>query len=383
MICVFDKFTKQNEFNTCGERVLNPTSCTIHHDLNGDYSLELHQPILPDDDCYKFLKIFNIIKVSSGQLFPIYFVQKRMENGIPTMVVKARHIFYYWNDKTVSLSLETGSNSLKTIIQQIFNHVEDRQYVREDNYCEYNFTWDATVTSEYEKKFSANLISVGKSIMEACDLFNGVLYRDNFTFYIDSSMRYAKDNSFSAIHGWNMSEITETTDATDQCTYVVSKDNLGNTGHRSIGLYDMYPHHVVVGLDLSYDGQTNITADTKAYFEAHNYDRYENVMTTYDVNLLNLTDTTRAAGWDVFERCNIGDTGLIRSEILDIDNYQRIVSTDFNELTQKNERVKLANFRKSSMNPDRFRSSVSGYSAETKRISQLEKKAGYFEKITL
>lgn len=377
MICVFDRHTKQNEFNHNGETVLNPTSCMIHQEENGDWSLELHQPVLPDDDCWQYLKLYNIIRVSSGQLFPIYFIQKRLENNVPTLVVKAKHIFYYLNDKIVTMSLETDGIgfSLKQIIQAVFDHVEHRD---EGGLTEYQFS-DYSYMGGFNH-YSCDGISVAKAIFEIADVWGGKLYRDNFMFSIDEIQKNAAQNSFTAEHGWNMPEIIETVDSSDQITQLKYEDNYGFVQWRGLDLSRIPPpHQVMRKITMSYDGPSNAIGDSEMYMRAHAFDIYYNTMTAYDVNLLNLSDTSRAAGWADLERCRVGDTGRVRSAILDIDNYQRVVGTDFNELTQRNERVKLANFRKSSMTPDKFASTVSGYSAETKRIAMLEKKGSFFE----
>lgn len=379
MIYVFDRWTPQNGFNSCGERILNPTKCIIHHDLNGDYSLELHQPITPEDDCYTKLELFNVIKVSSGQLFPIYYIQKRIENNVPTLIVKARHMFYYLNDKILSWKLvmpnPTLGNSLHNFIGDIFMCVEHKW---EETLNEYSFSYETTIDGL--KKYEAEDIPVSAAIFEVNDLFEGELYRDNFFFAIDKTMRNSRQDSFTAIHGWNMAEITETVDGTDQLTITSNRDDKGTTEWRERNMGDgRVPHHVQKRVRFAYDGPSNLESDSDAYFRHHCFFQFETNMTSYEIDMKDLSDSSREAGWGDLERANVGDSGTVYSNILGINTYQRVVSTDFNELTQRNEKVKLQNFRKSSLAPDRLTNSISKYSADSKRISALERQSGFFE----
>lgn len=375
MISVFDAFTPQNGFTTCGERILNPTVCKIHQEENGDYSLELHQPILSSDDSYQFLRPNNIIKPNSGQLFVIYYVQRKMVNLVPTVIVKARHIFYYLNDK-VTYDIQThGANgwSCYTVLDQLFEHA---YWGKGTGLIDYDFTHTSDISDW--RHYTANGVSVGRCIFELCNTWSGFLYRDNFDIKINRTMYGRKLNAFSAIHGWNVSDITETIDYTDKITELHTKDNFGNTHAISYTPVGAFPHQVDVYIEFSYQEQSNLVKDTEAYLGV-----YKNPATSYDINLVDLSDTSRAAGWDGFERVKVGDEGTVYSSLLGINTDQRVVSIDYDDITGRNTNVKIAGFEKSSLHPGRFADSICGNNAETKRIANLEKKSSYFQKISI
>ena len=65
MITVHDKHTPQDGFNNCGLAVLHPTSAYITEELNGRYDYEIEMPCLPDDDSWRYLVKYNILKSST------------------------------------------------------------------------------------------------------------------------------------------------------------------------------------------------------------------------------------------------------------------------------------------------------------------------------
>lgn len=376
MVCVFDKWTKQDEFSTCGERILNPSYCMIHQEENGDYSLELHQAIDPADDSYLFLQHYNIIKVTSGQLFIIDYIQKKMVSNVPTLIVKAKHIFYYLNHK-ITFNIQTqGENgwSCWTVLDQLFNNA---RIVYTDEQVEYRFTHSSDL-GEWNH-YSANGISIAKGVFDCCDIWGGYLYRDNFNFSVRAVMEGARSNAFVAEHGWNVNDITETIDWSEVYTELLADDNK-NSSRFELSLVPTwkavdFPFQRTKYIEMSYDEKSNLKNDAIKIF-----DMREGPATSYELNLLNLSDTTRAAGWEGFERVRVGDVGTVKSAVLGISTQQRVVSTDFNELTQRNEKVKLQGFRRSSsLHPGRYDQFICGNNAETRRIANLERKSNFFE----
>lgn len=378
MVCVFDKWTRQNEFNSCGLRILNPVSCVTHCEENGDYSLEVHQPILDNDDCYKFLQPYYIIKNSKGQLFVIYWVQRKIENGVPMVIAKAKHVFYILNGRITYDVQSQGENgwSCWTIMDDIYNHA-DADIIKTDELIYYDYTHTSDIGDW--RHFSATKISVVKAVFECIDTWNGYLYRDNFHYSLNREMENSRDDAFTAIHGWNVSDITETIDYSNRCTEIRASDNMASVGYgNSITPHwgGDFPYQVRAQLQFSYDGQSSLYADADAYFHAYKY-----ATPSYEIpNIASLADSSRAAGWDAFERVNVGDRGWVYSDVLGIQTYQRVVQTDYNDLTEKNDSVKIANFQiNSALHPGKFATRLSGYNAETKRIANLEKQRNFFE----
>lgn len=382
MICVFSAWTRQDEFNTCGERILNPSYCVTHHEDNGDYSIELHQPITPDDDCYQFLKPYNIIKNSKGQLFPIYYVQRKLVNGIPTVIAKAKHIFYILNGRITYNVQSQGADgwSCWTIMDDIYNHA-DADIIKTDELIYYDFTHTSDIGDW--RHYSADKISVAKAVFEAVDTWSGHLYRDNFHYSVNRVMQNSQENAFHALHGWNVTDIVETIDYSNKITEIRATDNMGNSYGNSITPHwgGLFPYQMRAQLEFSYDQQSSLGTDANAYFATYGLALDGNPRAAYEIsNIASLSNSSRSTGWDAFERVNVGDSGWIDSDVLGISTYQTVVSTDYNDLTEKNDNVKIANFEISkNLHPGRFNTRICGYNAETKRIANLERQRNFFE----
>lgn len=106
MITIHGLHTEQDDFNNCGLAVLHPTSAYITEELNGRYDYEIEVPCIHDDpygnnDSWRHIKKYNILKASNGQLFQINNVQFYTNNGVPYVKAYAPHIWYYLSDMLV------------------------------------------------------------------------------------------------------------------------------------------------------------------------------------------------------------------------------------------------------------------------------------------
>ena len=125
MITVHGMHTEQNDFNNCGLAILKPTSAYITEELNGRYDMEIEVPCIPDDpregrneDSWKFIKMYNILKSSEGQLFMIHKIDYSIKNGVPYLRAYATHIWYYLADM---LTVEcTGRNVAYAAVNHLF-----------------------------------------------------------------------------------------------------------------------------------------------------------------------------------------------------------------------------------------------------------------------
>lgn len=381
-IYVFDQRTSQDvlsNFNSCGITVLNPTSCITHEELNGDYSLTVEQPALPDDDCWKSLKPFNIIRDARGQLFPIFKVVKKMVRGVPTVVAYAKHIFYYWNDKVIRnndpIEHPERTYELYTDCYNAWYYLFDmsRQYITmvyADDMVDYAFQAHTSI-SGVDKNIKFKDVSVAYAIIgdpnSFINLYGGELYRNNFNIRLDARKIDAGDDVFSVIHGWNMNEIEETTDVSKMCTYVYADDNTGRSFAMSYSMTHFFPHHIVAGSSYSYDGASNLEDDVTDYFN-----EYSKPAVSYTVSLTDLSYTSADAGWGMFEHYNVGDTGLVKSELLGISTKQKIIATDYDNLTERNTKITLGNFIPSPLHSNRYDKLILSDGAAERRIRKIE-----------
>ncbi len=367
MLCVFDKFTAQDRFHTCGERILKPLSCTSTEELNGKWELEMQYLMTDNDDAWRFLTPYNIIKNCQGQLFPIYKIQRKMsQDGRPILSVNARHLFYHLNDKIVTdVSAENldASSALSTTWSGV-------EWGTGEGLVDYWFYYNTNITG-INSNIKFHGVSVAYAILGApeslVNLYSGELFRDNFYFSINSRKEGYKDNAFNLIHGFNMSGITETVDYTDTITEIRSRDNYGNESAISTVPNGSFPHQVRKFITLSYSGESNFDADTGKYFG-----EYSHPKTSYEVQFEDLKKTNKAKDWEDIERLAVGDTGQIYSPLLGISTTQKIISRTIDEITGKVKSVKLGDFRQSPLNPDRYSKILAVDDASSRRLDRLE-----------
>lgn len=374
MICIFDKMTAQDKFDSCGERILNPSSAYVLEEFNGNYSYEMTVPILPGDDSWNYVIPHNIIKSTKGQLFPIYKVEYDWTGSFPVVKAWARHIWYYLADK-MTFDCRNDMYSCYWAIDNMMKHVA---WGRGDNLTDYNFSYNSNINTlkyaEYDEVTAANAILGGaESIV---NLYGGELYRDNFYFSVNSVRELAEENAFTLLHNFNCSGVKHTIDYSNTITEVRASDNVGNAIAISRVPDRAFPHQVMLAKKLSYNKETNHTSE-EFYADASDLwtdNAYADI--TYEINFVDMKDTTRAEGWGDLEKMVVGNTGYITDAIS--TSKQRIISTKYNELTGRMENVKLGSFKPSELHSTRWDKILSGDNAAYRRLDLLEQKSSVF-----
>lgn len=384
MISVFGKFTKQNEFwdvatgaPMCGDRILNPISCITSEQLNGDYSIDLQCPTIEEDDSSKFIKPGCVVRTNSGQLFTIHEVNYETVQGMPMIIAKGRHIWYYLNDKIVINCDVDMFNGGYYAIKNIFDHTlwgrDPSGYL-----TDYDIGYWSDIPNENPdetgKRSTFNGVSVAYALLGSADSiinkWGGELHRDNFTFSINQRREGSRDNAFSIIHGWNCSDIKARISIANLITEISTIDNYGATFGESYMPGEGFPEyagHQVIGYNkFSYDKQSNIENDTRQMFGERT-----KADVSFKAKLVNLKDTTAEAGWTELEQVCVGDTGNVYSDVFGINVEQKVISVKRNELTERNEEVELGNFQNSSIHQDKFDKIISGDSAAFRRLDAL------------
>lgn len=367
MMYVYDKMTAQNDFSKNGIRTLYPASCTNTEELNGDWILDMSYLITDLDDAWMYLTEWNIIKNNTGQLFAIFYSNPQMQaDGKCYMIVKARHIFYYFNDKSVHNAVITGGNA-SAALSAIISNMRVRH---EEGMVDYTFGFSSDITN-VSKSVAYDGMSVTYALLGATDsvvnTYGGELYRDNFYFSINHRKEYAQNNAFEIRHGVNMIEVSETVDVSEMVTDVYGIDNYGNQFELSYVPNGTFPHHIIKSLKFSYSGESKLSDDVGAYFS-----EYYTPKIAYTVKFEDLKDTDKHGEWAVLQRFNVGDTGLIYSEKMGIDTAQKIISKTYNELTGKTENITLGNFLPSLIRSNRYSRMIATDDAANRRLDRLE-----------
>ena len=377
MICVFDKYTEKDHFDTCGERILQPLSCESTQDLNGDWSITMDYVMSEKDDAWKFLVPHNIIKLHSGQLFPIYWMQRKVNSsGLPIVSVKARHIFYYLNDKIVRHMDYYG-----TCYMQLWDIWSHAVWGKADGLTDYEFTFNSNLQGSKSAKYDG--VSIGYALMGAAEsllnLHGGELYRDNFYFSINDRMEGCHDDAFNLIHGYNLTEVSETLDYSETITQLIAEDNFGVEIETAYKPGSGMPHQVIRYQKMSYDENNfdQFNADFEEYWRANS-----NEKRTYEINFVDLRKTNKARDWQDVERLRIGDTGHIYSSMIGNSTRQKIIQIKRDEITERVKSMKLGEFKHNSLHQNKFDKIIQNDGSDSRRINVLEAKTAIIELIT-
>lgn len=345
----------ETNFDHNGLRILSPISGSITERLNGDYSLTLEHPV-DDDGAWKSLIEFNIIK-AQGQLFRIYKKSTKLQSsGIATRTVYAQHIFYDLAHKLIKsceITNMSGQQALDTIIGSIFDDDIDGAY----NMYNFNRYSDIANVVGAETKYEltspvACLIGEDNSFINR---LGGELYRDNFYFSICNAKEGSKANAFNIVHGINMLEIEEQVDYSEFCTYLHTEDNYGNLYAVAYVPNGRFPHNYALGKKFNYN-ENNIEAlgqDMTSYFEERWTPRI-----TYTVKFANLKNAEMYKDFINLANYNVGDSGTIYSEELEINTTQTIIEKTIDILTGETTSITLGNFPRSLTRRERYSNTI-------------------------
>lgn len=346
---------RETNFSHNGIRILSPTSGSITEKLNGDYSLTLEHPI-DDLGAWRSLLEFNIIK-ANGQLFRIYKKTTSLKSsGLATRTVYAQHIFYDLAHKLIkscNITGMAGQQALDTIIASIFDDDVDGVYQMYDfsRYSDISKTVNASTEYELTSPIAC-MIGEDNSFINR---LGGELYRNNFYFSICNRKEGSVDNAFNIVHGINMLEVEECVDYSEFCTYLHTEDNYGNMYAVSYVPSSQFPHNYAQGRKFNYS-ENNIEAlgqDMTTYFE----ERWTPKI-TYTVKFANLKGSEQYKDFLNLANYNVGDSGLIYSEELDISTTQTIIEKTTDILTGEVTSITLGNFARSLIRKERYSNTI-------------------------
>lgn len=400
MICVYDKHTPQGGFDNCGLRILNPVSAYIHEELNGLYSYEVSCPMVSDDDSWHFLKPYNILKSSTGQLFAIYKTVTATSGGVPTITAYANHIWYYLADMCV---VNAGDfRELYWTMSDLFWPCERNQY-REQPFTggptlfsggagltSYDF-WEGGRNFKTDiggfRRYKFKKCSLAYAILGAPDsvvnLWGGYIHRDNFKFSIMQRKEGTDDNAFELIYGLNCTEVKHTKDYSKSITEHWGWDQFGHRAGISVEPdAGTFPHQVITAAEYSVDEMwENRLEDNDGisqYVERHFWDNV-GPADTYEVNYVDMHKTSSDdTGWDALRYLKVGDSGYVTS--LDGDRQKHsIISVKYNDITERIDSLKLGKFIHSDLHETRWDKIIADDANASRRLDILEKRMNYFE----
>lgn len=369
-IHVYDIGTKQDEFNSNGLAILSPTKCTVTEELNGTYELYMIHPVDLQGK-WKYLIEMNVIK-AEGQLFRIYKKDSLMENDDSmSRIVYARHIFYDLNDRLLQDVRPEKKNGYN-FIDWIMTHMHHDDLYGDYSFYEFEYASDITDTAtSYFTATSPVAALIGEDNCMVNRL-GGELYRNNFYFSINKNKENAKQNAFNIRYGVDLLKVRETVDYTDVCTNLIAYDNFNQRfGVSYVGTAGLHHHHITKQVNFNYDepDYDQFCSDAQAYFGTVYVPRV-----TYEVKFAALKNDERYTEFSNLQSMNVGDSGIVHIQQLNIDSIQKVVKKEVNAITGETISIVLGNFKGSIVRADSFSQTISTNSGNAidKQLAALQ-----------
>ena len=348
MITIYE--SKETNFKHNGLGILRPSSCVIYEELNGEYSLTLKHPV-DHYEKWKLLEQDRIIKANK-QLFRIYKLTKSLSGN--EIEIYAMHIFYDLSKNfidDVNIVDKTGKQALNQILT--------------NTAYESNFTCDSDITTiKSARLVRKNVTSalIGDDENSFLKYWGGELKRDNFNFEINTVIGENKGMKIS--YGKNLTGLTATFDMSTVATRLIPKAFDGITLpelYVDSDYINNYSHPIIREVDFSdikYASSPNNTNEEgfktkeEVYSELRRLcrmmfteDKIDMPESNFEVDFVELSKTKQYEKYANLETVSLGDVVNIHHKILGINIDARVISYEFNCLTDRYDSIELGSFQ--------------------------------------
>ena len=334
MIVLYKK--NETDFTHNGLMILQPIEAVVTEEINGDYSLKLTMP-------RGFSEIENeqIIKVPTPKTDQLFRVYNSDIDMLGNPVFYARHIFYDLLDYFLEDTRPTGNGALA-----ISKILENTPF---------------TGTSDIETVNTAyyQTMSPVKAILGADNAFitvwGGEVERDNF--FVRIKKRIGADRSVSIRYRKNLTGLRLVTDLSNVATKIMPT-GLREDGQTLLKLPEKYVESPLIGnyvnakttrIHYSDIKISEEMSDSQALEALRNTAKQEfengidKPQVTATVEFVPLQDTEEYKDFSVLEKVYIGDTVQIFHEDLKIELSTKVISYEFDALSQRYKKVILGN----------------------------------------
>lgn len=381
-ITVYSYLTKQDDFDNNGLAVLQPISCTITEELNGEYSLQITLP-LDEVGKWTYIREMNYIK-AMGQIFRICQVDFSNSGDEQQVSATALHCFYIWNDWAIEpksrLIIERtapGKTSMELLIKGMQRAMYRMAASPEQGVP--IFTWTSDI-NDVDATLAMNkwgLPDTLKNVGTATELimgsggfianFGGELYRDNFSFSINRHMEGVTGKSdFNIYIGRDLRGIKRKVDISTACTYLKCYDNSGEMfaiSWEDSGSLGYVPHHITRRLDFEYDepNMDRLSSDAMNYFNQHC-----TPLITISIDFEDVTNNSEFREFTNKPKYKVGAVGTIYDDYLGTFLEMEITKTTTDAITGKVQTVSFGASRQAGYNVN---TNVVGYDIPINKTS--------------
>ena len=329
----------ETAFTGNGLRCLVPQSAEVTLKEQQAHSLHMVHP-LDDEGAWKTIQLSRILYVPikrrgvmTFQPLRIYKIQKqRQSGGSLSITVDAKHVFYDLNSVIVE-ACTISAAACQAAIGSVFNAIYAPTASTQAS-AAFSYSSDISTAASAEYSYitvTAALIGDNNSIAAT---YGGELYVDGFRFSINRRMEGALDNAFDLSYGVNLIGITATYSTESTYSAVVGQSSISNqTLVRTVD-----PSTISLPFDRTIYAKFSYKSGTPAQKFSDDMDSYSadvaKVSASYQVTFADLPETDEYKGFANLKTQEVGDTGRVYDQDLDIDTVQKVVEKKIDVLTQ-------------------------------------------------
>ena len=335
---------KTTNFNTNGYAIIEPISCEVYHEENGEYSAQFETYC---DEYGKFTYLHKQAQVKipiryhgevSWQIFRVMNTHRIMNaDGTYRIRALAYHKFYDNNNFLIKSAHPTGMSGI-TALPYICTH---------SLYNSQIYPFEASSDIAAGKTAYYDNMSITNALLGADQCFvnrwGGKLYRDNLYFSINDEMEYSKSAGVIS-YAYNLTDIDFEEDDTELITDLIAEDNFGNSYH--IGVPDSelrVPNRIYAYRSFYYDEEDvqAFHADAAAYL-----DEYKQSVVNITVNFLNLSELDKYKEFQQLDAYEVGDRVIIYHKDLDIYySHLEIISKRYDVVKRRTVEIQIGDFK--------------------------------------
>lgn len=332
------KATEKN-FTDNGLRCLSPQTAEVTLREQQAHTIHIVHPI-DSEGAWKTIQMSRILYVPimyrnsiTYQPMRIYKIQKQRQNGGKLAItVDAKHVFYDLNSNMIQACTIDGLACQAAIAAVFSNVFRPTANAQASDAFTYSSDIVTTAAAEYDN-ISATAALVGDESSIA-SIYGGELYADGFRFSINSRMEGAQNNAFRFAYNYNLVGITATYSTENTYSAVVGQSNITATAQvRTVDPATLeLPFDRTIYAKFSYKSGTppeKFIADLDSYAAES-----AKVSASYQVTFADLPRTAEYSEIYNLESQEVGDTGTVYDEDLDINTTQKIVEKKIDVLTQ-------------------------------------------------
>lgn len=345
-ISVYDISEPQSGFNHNGLAILMPKECISNKEDAGRWDLTLVHP-LDDYQKWTYIKGQNVLKVN-GQLFRIDEIEIYQDANESYISAHAKHISYDLYDRFVD-ELTGEAATADYYIYKIIERSQEILPTHQPEPNEYLFEVESDINGPFSMDIRDQTV-IGALFGDDNSILSrgaGQLYRDNFHMSINSTMENAPAApAFQLRYGTDLTRLSYKIDFSNWVTELICKDNLGDIwGISYTGSEWIMNNQKTRIIHFTYDPET---PDPMGCLMKDGFAYWQTVSTptvSIEVSVAQLKNDPKYKDFVDLQNLDVGYTGTVYIEHLNIDIDLKIVSIRRDELTGEALQVVLGTAR--------------------------------------